>query len=93
LFHSPALRPAEMIEFAERLSLTAVCYSEKFSCSLKHGLSAAEVRAIRAARAPLSGPVGEGLAVPCRQQPQLPHLAGHRHVAVEGIHMAGSGCC
>lgn len=32
---SPALRPAEMVDLAERLSLTAVCYSEKFSCSLK----------------------------------------------------------
>ena len=40
---SPALRSAEIIELAERLSLIAVCYSEKFSCSLKQGLSAAEV--------------------------------------------------
>jgi acyl-CoA synthetase (AMP-forming)/AMP-acid ligase II len=40
---SPALRPAEMVELAERLSLTALFYSEKFSRSLKQGLSASEV--------------------------------------------------
>ena len=32
---SPALRPAEILEMSERLSLTALCYSEKFSEVLK----------------------------------------------------------
>ena len=37
---SPASRPAEIVEVAERFSLTALCYSEKFSVSLG---SAAEI--------------------------------------------------
>ena len=36
---SPALRPSEMAELTERLSLTTLCHSEKSSGSLSHGQS------------------------------------------------------
>ena len=36
---SPALRPTEMADLMERLSLTALCCSEKFTGLLRHGLT------------------------------------------------------
>jgi fatty-acyl-CoA synthase len=49
---SPALRPGEMAELSERLSLTALCYSEKSSAALRHGQTVTTARL----------PTGSGMA-------------------------------
>ena len=41
---SPALRPSEVSELSERLSLAALCYSEKSSGSLRHGQTVGAAR-------------------------------------------------